>query len=164
MIEERVAVSWWNWRLFRCIFWSHCCVWSAVSLNAKGGAHGWFVDAWISNESVKRVWAPPSTEVQRYVALNTTKWSKFRNGIIFYFYTGLLHVWKELFWSAHVCACRCVWPLPPWQPDTSWPNIVTCRHIRTFFHGQCLHRTETSPHYRPFIYLIMAHYAPSLVL
>ena len=32
----------------------------------KGGAHTRFVDAWMSNESTKRIWAPPLTEVQRY--------------------------------------------------------------------------------------------------
>ena len=38
--------------------------------SAKGGAHTRFVDAWISNESTKCIWAPPLTEVQRYGTLN----------------------------------------------------------------------------------------------
>ena len=47
--------------------------WTSV----KGGAHTRFVDAWIANESTKRVWAPPLTEVQRYGALNAAMWSKY---------------------------------------------------------------------------------------
>ena len=37
-----MAVPCRSWRLFHCIFWSHCCVWSAVSLNFRG-AHMHFI-------------------------------------------------------------------------------------------------------------------------
>ena len=37
----------------------------------KGGAHTYLVDPRISNESTKRVWAPPLTKVQQYDTLNT---------------------------------------------------------------------------------------------
>ena len=43
----------------------------------KGGAHMCFVDAWISNESTKRIWAPPLTEVQQYAALKAAMQSKY---------------------------------------------------------------------------------------
>ena len=38
--------------------------WTSV----KGGAHTCFIDAWISDESTKCVWAPPLMEVQWYNA------------------------------------------------------------------------------------------------
>ena len=38
--------------------------------SAEGGAHTQFVDVWISNKSMKRLWAPPLTKVQRYGASN----------------------------------------------------------------------------------------------
>ena len=47
--------------------------WTSV----KSGAHTRFVDAWISNESTKCVWAPPLTEVQRYGASNAAMRSKY---------------------------------------------------------------------------------------
>ena len=47
--------------------------WTSV----KGGAHTRFVDAWISNESTKRIWAPPLTEVQQYGASNAAMRSKY---------------------------------------------------------------------------------------
>ena len=47
--------------------------WTSV----KGGAHMHFVDAWISNESMKRVWAPLLTEVQRYSASKAVMRSKY---------------------------------------------------------------------------------------
>ena len=51
-----VAVPCRNRRLFCRVFRSHRCVQSTVSLTSvKGGAHMCFVDAWISNESTKRV-------------------------------------------------------------------------------------------------------------
>ena len=43
----------------------------------KGGAYTRFVDAWISNESMKRIWAPPLKEVQWYGASNTAMRSKY---------------------------------------------------------------------------------------
>ena len=36
-----------------------------------------FVDAWISNESTKCIWAPPLTEVQQNDALNAAMQSKY---------------------------------------------------------------------------------------
>ena len=47
--------------------------WTSV----KGGAHMCNVDAWISDESTKCVWAPPLTEVQRYGALKAAMRSKY---------------------------------------------------------------------------------------
>ena len=41
--------------------------WTSV----EGRAHTGFVAVWLSNESTKRIWAPPLTEVQRYRASNT---------------------------------------------------------------------------------------------
>ena len=43
----------------------------------KGGAHMCFVDAWISNESTKRIWGPPLMEVQRYGGSKGAMWSKY---------------------------------------------------------------------------------------
>ena len=40
--------------------------WTSV----KGEGHTCFIDAWIFNESMKRVWAPPLMEVQWYGAVN----------------------------------------------------------------------------------------------
>ena len=71
-----VTVSCRNWRLSCCILCLHRCVWSAVSLNL-GGAHMCFVDAWIANESMKRVWALSLMEVQQYSALNAAMWLKY---------------------------------------------------------------------------------------
>ena len=43
----------------------------------KGGAHTRFVDAWISNESTKCIWAPPLIEVQQYGASKAAMRSKY---------------------------------------------------------------------------------------
>ena len=45
--------------------------------SAKGGAHTRFVDAWISNESTKHIWAPPLMEVQWYGASKAAMQSKY---------------------------------------------------------------------------------------
>ena len=55
--------------------------WTSV----KGGAHTCFIDGWMSNESTKRIWAPPLMEVQRYGILNAAVW---RDRRIFDFYMG----------------------------------------------------------------------------
>ena len=55
----------------------------------KGGAHTHFVDAWISNESTKCIWAPPLTEAQRYGTSTAAKRSKYATVD---FYTGLPHI------------------------------------------------------------------------
>ena len=47
--------------------------WTSV----KGGAHTHFVVAWISNEYMKCIWAPPLTEVQQYGASKATMQSKY---------------------------------------------------------------------------------------
>ena len=47
--------------------------WTSV----KGGAHMRFLDLWISNNSTKRIWALPLTEVQHYGALNEAMQSKY---------------------------------------------------------------------------------------
>ena len=44
--------------------------------SAKGGAHTRFVDAWISNEPTKCIWAPPLMEVQQYGASKAVMRSK----------------------------------------------------------------------------------------
>ena len=43
----------------------------------KGRAHTYYVDAWISNESTKRMWAPPWMEVQRYGTSKAAMQSKY---------------------------------------------------------------------------------------
>ena len=43
----------------------------------KGGAHMCFIDARISNESTKHVWAPPLTEVQQYDTSKAVMWSNY---------------------------------------------------------------------------------------
>ena len=53
----------------------------------KGGAHTCFVATWISNESMKRIWTSPLTEVQWYSASKAC-------GITFDFYTGLPHMYN----------------------------------------------------------------------
>ena len=50
------------------IFWSHYHVWSAILLNGK--AHTWFIDAWMSNKSMKHIWAPLLLEAQHYGTSN----------------------------------------------------------------------------------------------
>ena len=56
-----VAVPCRNRRLFRRVFWSHCC-WTSV----KGGAHTCFVDVWISND-LRSAYEPPTPlTAQRY--------------------------------------------------------------------------------------------------
>ena len=52
----------------------------------KGGAHTHFVDSLAIHASMKCVWAPLLTEVQRY---GTAMWSEIRDGILFDLYTGL---------------------------------------------------------------------------
>ena len=47
--------------------------WTSV----KGGAHTRFIDAWISNESTKCIWAPPLAEVQQYSASKAVMQSKY---------------------------------------------------------------------------------------
>ena len=47
--------------------------WTSV----KGGAHMCFVDAWISTESMKHIWAPPLTEVQQYGTSKAAMRSKY---------------------------------------------------------------------------------------
>ena len=47
--------------------------WTSV----KGGALTCFVDAWISNESTKHIWALALTEVQWYGTSNTAMQSKY---------------------------------------------------------------------------------------
>ena len=47
--------------------------WTSV----KGGAHTRFVDEWITNKSMKRVWAPPLMEVQRYGTSKAAMRSKY---------------------------------------------------------------------------------------
>ena len=60
-------------------------LWTSI----KGGAHMCFVDAWISNESTKRIWAPPLKEVQRYSASKAVMQFKY---VTFNFYTELPHI------------------------------------------------------------------------
>ena len=141
-----------NLRLFRHIF-DHIAVFEALYCwtSDKGGAHMCFVDAWISNKSVKAYEPCPQQKFS-----DTSLWTQqshqnsWRNNLRFLHRTATYMEGTVLKCS---CLCitgsHCVWPLPPWQPDTSWPNIVTCNCIRTFFHGQCLHCTETSTHYQP---------------
>ena len=56
-----VAVPGKNRILFHCIFQAHHRVWCAIArwTSAKGGAHTHYVNAWISDPSTKRIWAPP---------------------------------------------------------------------------------------------------------
>ena len=49
------------------------CRWTSI----KGGAHTCFVEVWISNKSMKCIWAPALTEVQRYGASKAAKRSKY---------------------------------------------------------------------------------------
>ena len=84
--------------------------WTSV----KGGAHTHFVDAWISNESTKRICAPPLTEVQRYGAIR-------RFEVTFDFYMGLPHIltnWrscqspKHSWWGLKACPAHSPIPRP----------------------------------------------------
>ena len=90
-----VAVPCRNLRLFCCVFRSRIAAFKALYhwTPVKDGAHTCFVDAWISNESTKRIWAPPITEVQRYGTSKAAMWSKYMTEY-FDFYTGLLHVYS----------------------------------------------------------------------
>ena len=77
-ITVYVAVPCRNWRLFGWIFWSHCCLrvpyrWTSV----KGGAHMCFMDLSDIHASMKHVWAPPWTKVQRYSTSNPAMRSKY---------------------------------------------------------------------------------------
>ena len=56
VMNAYVAVPCRNRRLFRCVFRSHCCVRSTVSLNfVKGGAHMRFIDPLDIRATTKRV-------------------------------------------------------------------------------------------------------------
>ena len=60
-------------------YFDHITVFEALYrwTSVKGGAHMCFVNAWIPNESMKCIWAPPLTEVQQYAALKTAMQSKY---------------------------------------------------------------------------------------
>ena len=82
-----------NRRWFRCIFWLHHCVQSAVSLNfRKGRAHTCFVDSLAIHASTKHVWALPIADVQWYGTFKHSDVIEIRDGIIFDFYMGLSHI------------------------------------------------------------------------
>ena len=74
--------------------------------STKGGTHTCFVDAWISNESTKRTWALPLTEVhfERSDAI------EIRDRITFDFYTGL----------PHVASVKAEWGRDPWLKEWTW--------------------------------------------
>ena len=94
-IKQHVAVPCRNQRLFYRVFRSCIAAFEAPYCwtSVKGWAHTCFVDAWISNKSTKRIWAPPLTEVQWYGASKAAMWSKYTTEY-FDFYTGLLHVYS----------------------------------------------------------------------
>ena len=78
-----VEYTWYDiyiWHLYvvilRCISITLLCVKRPIA-ELKGGAHTRFVDAWISNESMKCIWAPPLMEVQQYGALKAAMRSKY---------------------------------------------------------------------------------------
>ena len=52
-----------------CVFQLHYCIWS--------GAHMRWVDSWMPDMSMHRVWALPLTEFLHYWALNLVKCSKY---------------------------------------------------------------------------------------
>ena len=90
-ITVYVAVPCRNRRLFGWIFWSHCCLRSAVSLNFRQGAHMCFVDFRYSciYEARMSPTLNESSAIQRFKPSNAIK---IRNGITFDFYTGLPHI------------------------------------------------------------------------
>ena len=109
MENKLVAVTGRNRTLFSCIFWSHCCVRSALALNfCKGWAHMRCVNVVSVDEFTQHVWAPPLTEISRERFKHSNA-SKIRNGIMFDFYPD--------------CHAYCVitTPLyPPSQQELLW--------------------------------------------
>ena len=92
MENKLVAVTGRNRTLFSCIFWSHCCVRSALALNfCKGWAHMRCVNVVSVDEFTQHVWAPPLTEISRERFKHSNA-SKIRNGIMFDFYPRLPHL------------------------------------------------------------------------
>ena len=109
-----MAVPCRNWRLFRCVFWSQCCAWRALSsppsslllspfsslkvfplriliavLCLKGEAYMCFVDAWISNKSHMSHAFNGSSAVWCFEGSDAIE---IHDGITFDFYTGLPHI------------------------------------------------------------------------
>ena len=95
------AISSWLWTYTTCvkvpcrnrlswrIFWSHCCVGNAVSLNFL---LGWgFIDLLIFTHMVYKAHISPALiEVQGYTASNTAMWSAYVTEKSFDLYTGLV--------------------------------------------------------------------------
>ena len=70
MWQSRVEIKGYSVAYFECIaVFEAPYRWNFV----KGRAHMCNIDAWISNESTKRIWALPLTEVQQY------DWNTWRN-------------------------------------------------------------------------------------
>ena len=95
MWPSRVEIEGYSAAYFNCIaaFKAPYC-WTSV----KGRAHMRFIDAWISNESMKRIWAPPLTEVQWYSALKAAdrnmRWNNlwFLHGTATHAFISSMHV------------------------------------------------------------------------
>ena len=112
--EKHVAVPCRNRRLFCCVFQSHRCVRSTVSLNFLGGAYMCFVESLDIHATTKHVWAPPLTEVQRYGALNTAMRLKYVTDM------GLPHTQ-----SCHACGSTSVVFVLGWRHCSSCFTIST---------------------------------------
>ena len=115
-------------KLFLCVFQSHHCEVPYHWTSVKGRTHTHFIDAWISNESTKHIWAPSLTEVQRYSTLSTAMQSesvqRYGTGIcdriIFDFYTELSHLYSIL--DYHMCGS------PEQKPDVTVSHLVYLHH------------------------------------
>ena len=91
-----MAVPCRNQRLFRRVFWSHRCLWSAVSLNSHKGRGSFVLCSLMSYSYIHEVCMSPT--LNRCPAIRHFKHSnviKIRDGITFHFYTGLPHMnWR----------------------------------------------------------------------
>ena len=92
--------------------------WTSV----KGGAHTCFVDAWISNESMKRIWALLLMEVQRYGASKGNNVIEICGGITFNFYMGLVLILIE---CKQIIVC---WSISDWDQDFDWWKLWPFHH------------------------------------
>ena len=90
-----VAVPNRNRILFCHVFRAHHQVRLMHWVSTKGRVHMQYVNAWISDTSMKNIWAPPSAEEQCYSMFNFHAYGdglKVCYEIIFDFYSGLPHM------------------------------------------------------------------------
>ena len=125
MWQSRVEIK----RLFRCIFWQHRCVWSAVSLNL----YGW--GSYVLCRCMNIWWVyvarmsptPNRSSVIQYFELSYA--IEIRDRIIFNFYTGLPHMstWgHQLQWQLN----KVLMPMKRWEEDVT----IVINHHKIYDH------------------------------